>query len=102
MPTIGPDKLTRAAKNHRCDLCGRRIRRRATYYLREGAEGREHWRLRMHAVCRHATAGWDIYDWEAWSLSDSWHFRHHDLDMTPAGLLSLAVEILRCGRKAAR
>jgi len=88
MPHITPDRLTRANRDHRCDLCGLRIRRRATYYVREGVEGREHWRLRMHAICRHAA------DWESWTVYDALEFRRLDLGLTPAGLLSLAVEIL--------
>ena len=98
MPTIGPDKLTRARRDHRCDLCGLRIRRRATYYVREGVEGREHRRLRMHAVCRHAAADWGESEWEAW-IGDGYAFRWYELDLTPAGLLSLFFEILGGARR---
>jgi hypothetical protein len=95
MPTLAPDRLTRANRDHRCDLCGLRIRRGATYYVREGAKGREHWRLRMHAVCRDRVADYDDIDWECWRPRVYEHdFRHDYLGLTAACLLSLAVEIL--------
>lgn len=99
MPTIGPDKLIRARKQHRCDLCGRRIRKGATYYLREGVEGREHWRLKMHAVCRDATLDWDLDQWEVWTPGNAPEFQRYDLWLTPAGLLSLFCEIMNGGKR---
>jgi hypothetical protein len=96
MPTLGPDQLIKARKKHRCHLCGLRIRKGATYYLREGAEGTEHWRVRMHAVCRNVSSGWDDDDW---MCHNEWDFRQYDLDLTPAGLLGLMMEIFKRKKK---
>ena len=96
MPTLGPDRVIKARKEHRCSLCGLRIRRGATYVFRQGVEGREHWRMRMHAVCDDATSRWDYVDWE--SMSDEADFRHYDLGITSGTVLRIVAEILR-GRK---
>lgn len=79
MPTIGPDRIVKSRKEHKCDLCGRRIRRGATYVYREGVEGREHWRMKMHPVCEHKTEVWGIEDWEI--AFDAADFRHYELDL---------------------
>ena len=79
MPAIGPDRIVKARKPHKCDLCGLHIRRRATYVLREGADGREHWRMRMHPVCEHAASRWDLDDWELGL--DAIDFRHYELNL---------------------
>ena len=84
-----------ARLNHRCDLCGLRIRWGARYWLRKGVEGSEHWLLRMHAVCRDATADWDWIDWEEWEIGDEYEFRRNSLELTSGGLLNLMAEILR-------
>ena len=98
MPTLGQDREIRARKEHRCDLCGLRIRRRAKYWLRQGVEGREHWRLRMHAVCRAAADEWDWIDWDEWRIGDEYEFRRYSLGLTSGGLLNLVAEILRASR----
>ena len=95
MPTIGPDRKVRASKEHRCDLCGLRIRKRARYWMREGVEGREHWRLRMHAVCRDASMDWDWIDGEEWKIGNEYDFRRNSLDLSPGVLAGLVAEILR-------
>jgi hypothetical protein len=92
MPTIGTDRTIRARKEHKCDLCGLRIRKGATYVYREGVEGREHWRLRMHPVCDDATADWDPILWEC--LGDHADFRHYELDLQPHTVLNIVAEIL--------
>jgi hypothetical protein len=81
VPTIGPDREIVARKEHCCDLCGLRIRRRARYWMREGVEGRVHWRLRMHAVCRANTDEWTDQDWEEWRPGDEADFRRHVLEL---------------------
>ena len=94
MPTTQPDRIVKARTEHKCDLCGRRIRRGATYVLRECVDGPVHWRFRMHLVCKAATAKWTLYDWEDWHSGDDWGFRQHVLEMTPGGLAGLVNEIL--------
>jgi len=96
MPTIGPDRVIKARKQHKCDLCGLRIRKGATYVYREGVEGKEHWRLRMHPVCDNVTSRWDYVDWE--SMSDELDFRQYDLGLTSGTVLRIVAEILRGGR----
>ena len=91
MPTLGPYKLVRAVKEHKCDLCGLRIRRRATYLLREGVEGREHWRMRMHPVCEAQTHRWDATDWEC--STDEIDFRWHELYLRPLTLPNIVAEL---------
>jgi hypothetical protein len=93
MPAIGHDRTIKARKEHRCDLCGLRIRRGATYVYREGVEGREHWRLRMHPVCDDATADWDYQEWE--TNIDAADFRYHELYLRRGTVLNIAAEILR-------
>ena len=95
MPTIGPDRLIKARKPHRCYLCGLRIRKGATYYQRAGVEGAEHWSIRMHAVCRDASSGWDEDDW---MTHDEWEFRRNELGMRPDWMFYLYAEILRGAR----
>jgi hypothetical protein len=94
MPTTQPDKTVKARTQHECDLCGRRIRKGATYILREGADGGKHWRFRMHPVCKAATKDWTMYDWEEWQPGDDWGFRQHVLELTPGVLAGLVNEIL--------
>ena len=95
MTAIGDDREIVARKEHRCDLCGLRIRRRAKYWMREGVEGREHWRLRMHAVCRHASRDWDDQDW---MCHDEWEFRRVELGLRADWMFYLYAEILRGAR----
>ncbi len=94
MPTLGPDKIVRAARDHKCDLCGLRIRRRATYLLREGVDGSEHWRMRMHPVCEAQTHRWDAVDWECCSDGSQPDFRWHELYLRPLTLPNIVAEIL--------
>jgi len=90
MPATQPDRIVKSRKGdnsnpqiprHICDLCGLRIRKGATYVLRECVDGREHWRLRMHPVCEAATESWTLYDWEEWRPGDEYDFRRHVLEM---------------------
>ena len=100
MPAIGDDREIVARKEHCCDLCGLRIRKGARYWLREGVEGREHWRMRMHAVCRHAAEAWRLDDWDDWQQSsDDGTMFAESIGLTPAGLLNLGAEILRGARQ---
>ena len=96
MPTLGPDRIVKARKEHKCDLCGLRIRKGATYVYREGAEGGEHWRLRMHPVCEDATHDWDDINWEI--AFDAIDFRCYELDLRRGTVLAIAAEILRGGK----
>ena len=96
MPTLGPDKIIKARKEHTCSLCGLRIRRGATYVYRKGVEGKEHWRLRMHAVCDDATSDWDYQEWE--SRPDDFAFRHYVLDLRPGTVMRIVAEILGGGK----
>ena len=81
MPTIGQDREIVARKEHCCGLCGLRIRKSARYWMREGVEGREHWRFRMHAVCRANADDWTDQDWEEWRPGDECDFRRHVLEL---------------------
>ena len=96
MTTLGPDRTIKSRKEHRCDLCGLRIRRGATYVYREGVDGREHWRLRMHPVCDDVTSDWDPMLWEY--LCDPADFRNYELDLRRDTVLNIAAEILRGGK----
>jgi hypothetical protein len=96
MPTLGTDRIIKARKQHACSLCGLRIRKGATYVYREGVEGRDHWRLRMHFVCDDATSDWDPMLWEY--LCDPADFRNYELDLRHGTVLSLVAEILRGGK----
>jgi hypothetical protein len=73
--------MVKASKQHKCDLCGLRIRKGATYWLREGADGPVHWRMRMHPVCRSASDEWSWIDWEEWRPGDEADFRRHVLEL---------------------
>lgn len=92
MPTIGPDRIVRARKQHRCDLCGLRIRRGATYVYREGVEDSKHWRMRMHPVCEDATHQWRMDEWE--TSCNPFDFRWFELYLRKGTILNLAAEIL--------
>ena len=81
MPATQPDRIVKARTEHKCSLCGLRIRRGATYVLREGADGPFHWRFRMHLVCEAATKDWDWIDWEEWKPGDEADFRRHVLEL---------------------
>ena len=81
MASTQPDRIVEANKQHACDLCGLRIRKRATYVLREGVFGSIHWRFRMHMVCEAATKSWTLYDWEEWRPGDEYDFRRNVLEM---------------------
>lgn len=96
MPTLGPDRTIRARTDHRCDLCGLRIRRGATYVCREGVDGGDHWRLRMHPVCDDATRDWDEIAWEC--NLDAVDFRYYELDLNRGTVLNIAAEILGGGK----
>ena len=93
MPATRPDRIVKARHQHRCGLCGLRIRRGATYVLREGADGPAHWRLKMHPVCKAATRDWDDWDWEG--IDCPHDFRRFSLELTPEGMRSLVAEIMR-------
>ena len=92
MPTVA-DRIVKARKKHKCDLCGLRIRSGATHVLREGVEGREHWRMRMHPVCEDATSDVDYVEWE--SLFDAIDFRYYELYLRRGTVLNIVAEILR-------
>jgi hypothetical protein len=89
---VNPDRLIQARKQHRCDLCGLRIRKGAQHILRTGVDGREHWRMRMHLVCRDATNEWDEEDWECgW---DEYDFRRHELQLRQTTVPNFVATIL--------
>ena len=96
MATLGPDKIVKARKEHRCSLCGLRIRKGATYVYREGVEGRHHWRMKMHPVCEDATHDWDYTEWEI--VLDPIDFRYHELYLRRNTVLNVVSEILRGGK----
>ena len=83
MAATEPDRIVEANKQHVCDLCGLRIRKGATYVLREGVFGSIHWRFRMHPVCKSKTASWHWTDWEEWRPGDEYEFRRYNLEMIP-------------------
>lgn len=89
---VNQDRLIRARKEHHCDLCGLRIRKGAKHAVRTGVDGREHWRMRMHIVCREATYGWDGLDWECgWDEHD---FRRNELQLRPTTVANLVLTFL--------
>jgi hypothetical protein len=96
MPTLGPDRTIKARKEHRCDLCGLRIRKGATYVYREGVEGRDHWRMRMHPSCEAATHDWDTEEREC--NTDPANFRYYELYLRRGTVLNIAAEILGGGK----
>ena len=96
MPTLGPDRIIKARKEHRCSLCGLRIRKGATYVFREGVEGKEHWRLRMHFVCDDATSDWDWFEWETRGYPED--FRNYVLDLRPGTVMRIVAEVLGGGK----
>lgn len=93
MSTLGPDRAIKSRTEHKCDLCGLRIRRGATYVYREGVEGREHWRMRMHFVCEAATDKWSQIDWECGL--DPLDFRRYELDLRRGTVLNIVTEMLK-------
>lgn len=73
------DREVKARKQHRCTLCGLRIRKGAKYIRRRGVDGPEHITMKMHAVCEDATSWWGVGDWE--SMGDEADFREFSLGM---------------------
>lgn len=61
------DAERKARREYRCCLCGQRIRKRAKHIERTGFDDGPV-TMRMHAVCRDATRGWDAVDWESTDL----------------------------------
>lgn len=70
------DTYPKARKEHRCYLCGLRIRKGARHVRRDGIADGEFVACRMHAVCESHTKAWDETDWECFDESD---FRFNDL-----------------------
>lgn len=89
---VNPDRLIRGRKQHRCSLCGLRIRRGAQHALRTGVYGREHWRMRMHLVCRDKTHGWYEEDWQCDCRGID--FRYYELGLRPTTVANLVVTFL--------
>lgn len=78
MPTL-TSKLVRGRKEHRCDLCGLRIRRGARHVVRTGFDDGKPWRFRAHEICDSKTRDWTTDDWEL--CFDAVDFRFYDLDL---------------------
>jgi hypothetical protein len=72
-------QLVRGRKQHRCMLCGLRIRQRARHWSCSGIWDGQLLLARYHEVCMEATRDWDATDWE--SFSDEAEFRVYSLGM---------------------
>ena len=49
------DREVKSRKEHRCSLCGLRIRKGAKYIRRLGVDSSEHITMKMHSVCNEDT-----------------------------------------------
>lgn len=80
-----PDREVKARKQHRCLLCGLRIRKGAMYWQRKCYSDEFPPNvMKMHAVCREASSGWGWDDWETW-MDDYAEFRKYDLGLPLIG-----------------
>lgn len=73
------EREVKARREHKCCLCGFRIRKRAKHIVRFGFDEDGPVRMRMHAVCEDATRKWDEMDWE--TFGDCLDFQEIDLGM---------------------
>lgn len=62
--TFGQDREVKSRKQHRCALCGLRIKKGAKYWTRCGVGDGGFWTLKMHAVCKSKSDKWDWWQWE--------------------------------------
>jgi len=80
---VEPDREVKARKEHKCCLCGLRIRKGAMHWQRKVYDSVP-FVMRMHAVCRHASKDWDQLDWESF-MDDFVEFRKYDLGLPLIG-----------------
>ena len=64
------DTTRTARKPHRCYLCLGEIGKGERYVERFGYSHGKADTVRMHADCEAETRGWDLTDWETFSMGD--------------------------------
>ena len=77
------DRNVRGRKEHRCILCGLRIRKGALHIKRTGISEGGFVTARMHAVCESLTRDWDEHEWEIGYSPEE--FRCYSLGITNNG-----------------
>ena len=73
-----------ARKQHKCFICAGPIEPKTKYVERNGVDGREHIRMRMHPVCKTYSDDWDDGDWETHAPGDIDVADLEDLDLVAA------------------
>lgn len=74
------DTEPRARKEHKCWLCGFRIRKGAKHIHRFGFYDGAPTTMRMHGVCHSVTLGWDQDDWDSAAMGGL-NFAIFELDL---------------------